>query len=318
MDFDWKDFDAQMKRRAGTEDCPIPQSFDARLEMQLNKLPAKARSKRRLGRRVVTIMAAVLILTGSTLAISPTLREQLSQALGLFEAYTTPIESTAAVDQGVEIRLLSAMADEYSVRIYLEVQDLTEKRPMGDISNLWIDFLTPLEGSEIQGMSFGTKLLGYEEETHTALVELSAAGEDYSQMRNWNLAISRITFSNRYEQKDITGDWELPFTLTPLETRTISLDEGDHSDFHTLKISPISMVLEDGPDSFLQATEAEVIFIDGHTEPAQRGFGIGGTDQITSSWEFLEPVSPEEIVRVELPSWTITLNGTDQGSVTRK
>ena len=318
MDFDWKDFDAQLKRRAVTEDCPIPQGFDARLETQLNELPAKVRSKKRLGRRVIAVMAAVLILTGSALAISSTLREQLSQALGLFEAYTTPIEGTSAVDQGIKIQILSAMADEYSVRIYLEAQDLTEKRPMGDISSLWIDFLTPLEGSEIQGMSFGTKLLCYEEETHTVLVELSASGEDYSQMRNWNLAISRITFSNRYEQEDITGDWQLPFTLTPLETRTVSLDGGDHSDFHTLKISPIGMILEGGADSFLQFTDAEIIFADGHAESVKRGAGQGKTDQITSSWEFSEPVSPEEIVRVELPSWTITLNSTEQGSVTRK
>ncbi len=318
MDFDWKDFDAQMKGRAGTEDCPIPQDFAERLEMRLEALPAQAKRKKRLGRRIIAIMAAVLILTGSALAISPTLREQLSRALGLFEPYTTPFEGASAVEQGVEIRLLSAMADEYTARIYLEVQDLTEKRPMGDISNLWIDFLTPLEGSEIQGMSFGTKILGYEETTHTALVELSAAGEDYSQTENWNLAISRIRFSNRYEQEDITGDWEIPFTLTPLKTRTISLDAGDYSDFHTLKISPIGIVLEGGPNSFLQATEAEVIFADGHSEPVQRGFSSGGTEQTTSSWAFSEPVSPDEIVRLELPCWTITLHSTSQGSVTRK
>lgn len=318
MDFDWKDFDAQMKGRAGIEDCPIPQDFEERLEKRLEELPAQARSKKRLGRRIIAIMAAVLILTGSALAISPTLREQLSRALGLFEAYTTPFEGASAMDQGVEIRLLSAMADEYTVRIYLEVQDLTEKRPMGDISNLWIDFLTPSEGSEIQGMSFGTKILGYEEETHTALVELSAAGEDYSQTENWNLAISRITFFNRYEQEAITGDWVIPFTLTPLETRTISLDAGDHSDFHTLKISPIGIVLEGGPDSFIQTDNMNVVFADGHTETAEKSVGTGGTGHTTSTWYFSEPVSSEEIVRLELPCWTITLNGTDQGSVTRK
>lgn len=318
MDFDWKDFDAQMKGRAGIEDCPIPQDFEERLEKRLEELPAQARSKKRLGRRIIAIMAAVLILTGSALAISPTLREQLSRALGLFEAYTTPFEGASAMDQGVEIRLLSAMADEYTVRIYLEVQDLTEKRPMGDISNLWIDFLTPSEGSEIQGMSFGTKILGYEEETHTALVELSAAGEDYSQTENWNLAISRITFFNRYEQEAITGDWEISFTLTPLETRTISLDAGDHSDFHTLKISPIGIVLEGGPDSFIQTDNMNVVFADGHTETAEKSVGTGGTGHTTSTWYFSEPVSPEEIVRLELPCWTITLNGTDQGSVMRK
>ena len=88
MDFDWKDFDAQMKGRAGIEVCPIPQDFEERLEKRLEELPAQARSKKRLGRRIIAIMAAVLILTGSALAISPTLREKLSRALGLFEAYT--------------------------------------------------------------------------------------------------------------------------------------------------------------------------------------------------------------------------------------
>lgn len=318
MDFDWKDFDAQMKGRAGTEDCPIPQDFEKRLEMRLEELPAQAKSKKGLGRRVVAIMAAVLILTGSALAISSTLRAQLSRALGLFETYTTPIESTAAVDQGVEIRLLSAMADEYFVRIYLEVQDRTGKQPMENICSLSIDFLTPKEGTKSRFMTSGTELLAYEEETHTALVELYASGEDYSQMRSWNLSIGEIGFFHDDTLESIYGTWELPFTLTPLETRTISLDGGDHSDFHTLKISPIGMVLEGGPDSFIQFTEAEVIFADGHAESVKRGAGQGKTDQITSSWEFSEPVSPKEIVRVELPSWTITLNGTDQGSVTRK
>lgn len=71
MDFDWKDFDARMKGRAGTEDCPIPQDFEKRLEMRLEELPAQAKGKKRLGRRIIAIMAAVLILTGSALAISP-------------------------------------------------------------------------------------------------------------------------------------------------------------------------------------------------------------------------------------------------------
>ena len=45
MDFDWKDFDAQMKGRAGIEVCPIPQDFEERLEKRLEELPAQARSK---------------------------------------------------------------------------------------------------------------------------------------------------------------------------------------------------------------------------------------------------------------------------------
>lgn len=318
MDFDWKDFDAQMKGRAGIEDCLIPQDFEERLEKHLEELPAQARSKKRLGRRIIAIMAAVLILTGSALAISPTLREQLSRALGLFEAYTTPFKGASAVDQGVEIRLLSAMADEYTVRIYLEVQDHTGTQPMENICDILIDFLTPKEGTEIRGMTSGTKLLGYEEDTHTALVELHAAGENYSQMRDWNLCIDGIAFYYGGRRESIYGTWEIPFTLTPLETRTISLNAGDHSDFYTLKISPIGMVLEGGPDSFVQTDDTEVTFADGQTMTIKSGAGSGGMGRSTRTWYFDKPVSPEEIVRLELPCWTITLNGTDEGSVTRK
>ena len=315
---DFEDFDARMKGRAGTEDCPIPQDFEARLEMRLEELPAQAKSKKRLGRRIVAMMAAVLILTGSALAISPTLREQLSRALGLFEPYTTPIESTSAVDQGIKVQILSAMADEYSVHIYLEIQDLTGELPMENILNLLTDSFASKDDSEIQFSSGGTNLLGYEEETHTALIETYTEGEDYRSIQNWTLRIGGIRFYSNKKTETIYGTWELPFTLTPLETRTIFLDGGDHSDFHTLKISPIGMVLEGGPDSFLQATEAELIFADGHTEAVEQGSGTGVVGQTISNWYFSEPVSPDEIVRVELPCWTITLNTPGQGSVTRK
>lgn len=314
----FEDFDARMKERAGTEDCPIPQNFEKRLEMRLEALPAQARSKKRLGRRIIALMAAVLILTGSALAISPTLREQLSRALGLFEPYTTPIESASAVDQGIKVQILSAMADEYSIHIYLEIQDLTEELPMENIFSLLTNSFVPKGDNEVKITSGGTKLLGYEEETHTALVETYTEGEDYRSIQDWALHIGGITFYSNKKMETIYGTWELPFTLTPLEARTISLDKGDGSDFHTLNISPIGMVLEGGPDSFPQATEAELIFADGHTESVEQGSGGGVMGQTISSWYFSEPVSPDEIVRVELPSWTITLNSENQGSVTRK
>lgn len=318
MDFDWKDFDAQVKGRTHREDCPIPQGFAERLEGRLECLPPKTSSKRKLGRRIAAVLAAVLILTGSALAISPTLREQLSRALGLFEPYTTSIESPSAVDQGIKVQILSAMADDYTVHIYLEIQDLTGERPMKHILDLLTDSFVPNVDNEIRTRSGGTKLLGYEEETHTALVDVYTAGEDYRSLQDWNLRIGGISFYSENKVETIYGTWELPFTLTALETRTISLDTGDHSDFHTLKISPIGMVLVGGPDSFLQATEAEVVFADGHTESVEQGSGTGGTGQNISNWHFSEPVEPDEIVRLELPSWTITLSDTGQGYVTRK
>lgn len=318
MDFDWKDFDAQIKGRTQREDCPIPQGFGERLEGRLECLPPKTSSKRKLGRRIAAVLAAVLILTGSALAISPTLREQLSRALDIFEPYTTPIESTSAVDQGIKVQILSAMADDYTVHIYLEIQDLTGERPMKHILDLLTDSFVPNVNNEIRTRSGGTKLLGYEEETHSALVDMYTEGEDYRSLQDWTLRIGGIRFYSDNQVDTIYGTWELSFALTSLETRTVSLDGGDHSDFHTLKISPIGMVLVGGPDSFLQATEAEVVFADGHTEAVEQGSGTGGMGQNISNWHFSEPVEPDEIVRLELPCWTITLSNAGQGYVTRK
>lgn len=318
MDFDWKDFDARMKARRETEDCPVPPGFEERLEKRLDQLPAHPRSKKRLKRRIVALLAAVLILTGSALALSPTLREQLSRALGLFEPYTTPVESTSVTDQEIKVEILSAMADDYTVHIYLNIQDLTGQRPMDHILDLLTDSFVPNVDHEIRIRSGGTKLLGYEEETHTALVDVYTQGEDYRSLREWNLRIGGICFYSDNQVDTIYGTWELSFPLIPLETRTVSLDGGDHSDFHTLNISPIGMVLMGGPDSFPQATEAEVIFADGHTEAVEQGSAGASMGQTVSNWHFSKPVEPDEIVRLELPGWTITLNGTDQGSVTRK
>lgn len=315
---DFEDFDTQMRERTGSEDCPIPHGFEERLEVRLKDLPPRNPSKRKLGWRIAAVLAAVLILTGSALAISPTLREQLSRALGLFEPYTTPLESASVVDQEIKVQLLSAMADEYAVHIYLEIQDLTGERPMENILDLLTDSFVPNTSGEIRTRSGGTSLLSYEEETHTALVDVYTEGEDYRSLRNWNLRIGGISFYSDYKVETIYGTWELPFTLTALETRTISLDGGDHSDFHTLKISPIGMVLEGGPESFIQATAAEVVFADGHTEPVEQGSGTGGTGKTTSRWSFSTPVESKDIICLELPEWIITFHGTDQGRVTRK
>ena len=60
MDFDWKDFDAQMKGRTQREDCPIPQGFAERLEGRLEDLPKR---KKRPGRRALILIAAILLLS---------------------------------------------------------------------------------------------------------------------------------------------------------------------------------------------------------------------------------------------------------------
>ena len=72
MDFDWKDFDAQMKGRAGIKDCPIPQDFEERLEKRLGELPKR---KKHSSRRKLILIAAILLLTACVSAGTVVLRQ---------------------------------------------------------------------------------------------------------------------------------------------------------------------------------------------------------------------------------------------------
>lgn len=86
------------------------------------------------------LAAAVLVcgaLTTSALALSPTLRDYLAQALGSFTSYSQEPEGAVAVDQDVEIRVVSAVTDQYRMKIYVEAQDLTGEYFTDDRIRIW-------------------------------------------------------------------------------------------------------------------------------------------------------------------------------------
>lgn len=123
--------------------------------------------------RLAAVAAACVVLATSALALSPTLREQLEQRLGSFVTYSQSFGRSAVVDQGLEVRAVSALTDQYRMKLYFEVTDLTGerltdehallactvKRGWGDVS-----VVTPGKG------------IGYDPETHTVLFEYILRG----------------------------------------------------------------------------------------------------------------------------------------------
>ena len=86
------------------------------------------------------LAAAVLVcgaLTTSALALSPTLRDYLAQALGSFTSYSQEPEGAVAVDDKVEVRVVSAVTDQYRMKIYVEAQDLTGEYFTDDRIRIW-------------------------------------------------------------------------------------------------------------------------------------------------------------------------------------
>ena len=91
----------------------------------------EARSARRGGRpwRVgLTAAALCAALVMTAVAASPSLREALAHMLGGFEPYAQEVEGVSVTDQGIQMTVLSAVADSEDGRVYLELRDLEGDR----------------------------------------------------------------------------------------------------------------------------------------------------------------------------------------------
>ena len=83
--------------------------------------------------RAAAVLAAVLALTVSAGALSPGIRGMLSSALGGFGDYAQEIQAGAVVDQDIELKVISAMADSSVTVVYAQARDLTSNRLQGEM-----------------------------------------------------------------------------------------------------------------------------------------------------------------------------------------
>lgn len=121
---------------------------------------------------LAAVLAAVLTVSAFA-AVSPMIREALANALGSFLAQSQPITGVAVEQDGIEIRVVSALSDSGMTRIYCEVQDKTGDR-LGP--NMQIGAMIEGLPWEPDSTMIGTTLIAYDKETRTALVELRGSG----------------------------------------------------------------------------------------------------------------------------------------------
>ncbi len=180
--------------------------------------------KRRRRPPVRMLLAAVLacgVLTTSALALSPTLRDTLAQVLGGFLSYSQEPEGAVAVDQDVEVRVVSAVTDQYRMKIYIEVTDLTGERFSNDAIRLSAAIPRKWGSSGVMAVP---SLIAYDEQRHTALFELEQSGYHQAEkVEELELKASRIT----------TGIYDVDTQPLPTELlsdrylETMTLDNGD-------------------------------------------------------------------------------------------
>lgn len=137
-------------------------------------LEEKGRRPRPLRRSAVLAVAVCAALAVTAVASYPTARELLSGALGGFAEYSQSVEGVSAVDQGIEVRVVSAMADSSKVVVYAEARDLTGDRLRDADVRVGAGVAQDTPG-EVASTS-GSECLGYDPATKTLLFRVTKGG----------------------------------------------------------------------------------------------------------------------------------------------
>lgn len=113
---------------------------------------------RRLTRRTVAAVAVAAALVVSAVAAGTSIWQTIRAKQGPFSAIAQTIQGAVCTDQGIEIQVLSALADDVRAEIYFTVRDTTGDRLDDQLT------LHRTEDSDMSG-----RLVAYDPASHTAL-----------------------------------------------------------------------------------------------------------------------------------------------------
>lgn len=311
-------FDKMLKAMAEQEECIVPNGFDERIRSVLDGLPPKA-GKGPGAARIILIAAAVCAaLLCTAFAASPGLREMLAETLGSFAPYAQEQEDKTYVIDGIEFKVVSVLADDFTVRAYVEARDLD-----GSIFSRIDDLTTPtrvsggvdiptvngwLAPNAFESWSHSAECLSYDGESGTALLVVStwkALPEDLSR------AAVEIRQMNSY----LTGKYEevwrnkkgltIPADVKPVESTVLGRDTALVSglDAEEAHLSPLglSLVFRDYEHrAAYENASVSVKLADGSAVEAPQGgqcsiFLPPENSYQVVVWNFQEPAEAENI-----------------------
>lgn len=155
---------------------------------------------RYLGIRAAAILAcAALLMITAAVAAAPTVWDALMAHLGVFAPYAQTIEDAASTDQGIELRVLSALTDDLKAQVFLSVRDVDQDRL--DQCLTLTGRLTAGETVETDAkLTFGGcstsrfRIVSYDPEQKTALLSASIYyGETAQPSRQTRLTVTGMS-----------------------------------------------------------------------------------------------------------------------------
>ena len=268
--------------------------------------------------RILLAATLAVLLTFSALAATvPALRDALRNALGGFTEQSQPITGIAAEDNGIEVRPVAALTSSNLVRVWVEVQDKTGDRLSEDMRiGGWIEFEQDENAPTVNGWTGGAKVVYYDENSRTALIEISNIGRPIADSTEVNVSFSSFQPSEQVEEtvdfpremlsvtglKNMTEDMGVPLfaehiPLIPEQTpcelegsdraRLSSVGFGEDGKLH-IQVAFLGEANHSGSSMSSHATDAR--------DPEQY-FGGGRYFQYNSQWYFDEVynITPDDL-----------------------
>lgn len=310
-------FDRILKEMAEKEEIIVPDDFDERVHTVLNNLPAPA--KKGLGAVKTVLLAAAVCaaLLCTAFAASPGLREMLAQALGGFAPYAHGQEGQAYVIDGIEFRVVSTLADDFTVRAYVEARDLEGGRlskltpnETGAVFGLVDVPAKDMGNSEgMGGFVSGGTCLGYDAQTKTALLSVTSWGQVMAD----GLSGSQVRLFDLNAGPGYNVIWEntegvtFPVEVKPVTSLSLAADTKLASALQAEEVRLSSLGLSvifkgDGAwpkfaGANVRARLADGTLVEAPWEGGQGNFGAYGTqtERKVLVWNFREPVDVENI-----------------------
>lgn len=327
------EFDERLRARAKREGGPVPDGFDERVTDMLKEIEERGRWPRVLRRSALAGLCACLALAVTAVAVSPTLREALDGFLGGFTAYTQSVEGAAVAD-GIEIKVISAMADSAVVKVYAEARDVSGQNRLTPGLDVWGVIRRTQDpdkaGNEGNSTTGGGKCVGFDEATGAALLEFSTWGSYTGGSGDGVPEEMELVVLGVYPEGFGRGglgekNWYLPLDVEVLPSREVTLSgRVGTAELLKLYLSPLgpTLLFEQEAESVTQYEPLAVYLADGTVLLPKweggGGFGLKPDHETMDPrglecWAFDEPVDPEAVVGVSLAYWYIPIEGTAAG-----
>lgn len=181
---DFEDFDARIRERAETEDCPLPKDFEETLDHRLAALPNR---KKRLDRRALVLIAAILLLTACVSAGTVMLRQAKTYY------FDTEQEAGQAADQAAQesgastaaYGVASGPVEDYPAQEPIDLSSLLSKEEilehrMGGPEDSWTEMATSVNDCAKSSFYLADTLTGLSNFWPVALPDLAWLEREYT------------------------------------------------------------------------------------------------------------------------------------------